>query len=204
MAELRKLGEPIPKEEEEERKKNRSKHNSTYYEKNKTAIIEARKKRYLEDPEYREEVLRRAREAKKKQSQEKRARLKEQNLRYETPTLFKVCLPDGREIETEMYTTGQLAMRLDRKAQTIFMWEKTGALPKAMYRDLRGWRLYTAFQVREMAKYYASVEHSYGQQVARFKLSRTKFFKKTFQLWANYPYGVEELEGPGYVKITED
>jgi hypothetical protein len=103
-----------------------------------------------------------------------------------------------------MYTTGQLAMRIERTYPTIATWEKHGRIPKAMYRSLQNRRLYTAFQVQYIEHFYKRVKHNYGNQIARFNIGRTYFFHKIKQLWINFPYGVEELKGPRYVEDTED
>jgi len=199
------LAPPKPKvEEDAEGGDDKSRWNKTYYEKHKEEILERRRQRYLEDPEYKQKLLRQSKEQQKRYRQERNARLKEQGIRSETPKLYRVQLPDGCEVETEMYSTSQLAMFLERKPLTIRIWEKLGLLPPSMYRSLQNRRLYTSFQVSEIVRYYKGVEYRFGKQRAMHKLSTTPFFRKIHLLWKNYPLGVKEHRGAEYAEDTED
>lgn len=195
---------PKPKIEEESEEKNKSKWNKNYYEKHKQEILERRRQRYLEDPEFKEKLLRQSREQQKRARQERNARLKEQGLKEDNPKTYRVQLPDGSEIETEMYTTSQVAMFLERKASTIRLWEHIGLLPPSMYRSLQNRRLYTSFQVYEMVRFYKAAMYRHGKQRVLNKLTTTLFFWKVKQLWKNYPLGVKEYKGSSYVEIPED
>lgn len=46
-----------------------------------------------------------------------------------------------------MFTTGDLARRLDRQDQTIRKWERQGIIPKTPFRSKTNRRLYTEEQV---------------------------------------------------------
>lgn len=186
---------PLPKEEEEKiDPEKRKKHNATYYQKNKEKIKAARNQRYLEDPDYKYRILATSKAAQKRRAIERRAMLKEQYLRAETPSVYRVLLPDGREIQTEMLTTSQLAMRIQRQAQCVRVWEKMGLLPKAMYRSLQNARLYTLFQVEMICRYYDLQVLRYGKQKVMNRISTTDFFDRVHNLWKWFPYGVEEFE----------
>jgi hypothetical protein len=187
---------PIPKEEEDRKvdPEKKRKHNSTYYQKNKERIKALRNQRYLEDPDYKIALLERARIAQKRRTIERRARLKEQYIMAETPSVYRVLLPDGREIQTEMLTTSQLAIRIQRQPQCVRAWEKMGLLPKAMYRSLQNARLYTFFQVTMICRYYELAILRYGRQKVMNRVSTTGFFERVQNLWKWFPFGVEEFE----------
>jgi DNA-binding transcriptional MerR regulator len=188
---------PTPKEEESKRDpEKRKKHNRDYYQRNKEKIKEALNKRYMEDPAYKEEIRRRTKEANKKRAMERKARLKVQHLVRESPSMYKVVLPDGREIQTEMYTTSQLAVQLERLSSVIRKWEMKGYIPKALYRNLQNMRLYTAFQVERILYFYKFEARAHGMTKMKTNLKSTDFFRRVQALWRWFPYGVEEFEVP--------
>lgn len=185
---------PIPKEKKKKSKDRIKKDNDSYYQRHKEEIKAARNKRYMEDPEFKERLLRTTREANKRRAQERREMKKGQSFAAETPTTFRVQLPDGKEIVTEMFTTTQLAMFLERSPRAIRLWEEKGNFPKALYRALNNNRLYTTFQVSEIVRHYKIAMSQFGKRYVTNRISGTNFFKRVQALWAKYPYGVEEFE----------
>lgn len=58
------------------------------------------------------------------------------------PKIYEI---DGKD--TEFYTIGELAVRLDRQRQTLRKWEQEGTIPQAQYRTKTGRRIYTKAQI---------------------------------------------------------
>ena len=115
-----------------------------------------RRRRYREDAAYRKAQQQRVVERRTRLRQEAEKtmnELKDTNLpkprarRPMRPRTMPVEI-DGVRLEVTMYTTGALAVALDRTSQSLRLWERQGILPEALYRDDRSRRLYTEDQVR--------------------------------------------------------
>lgn len=117
---------------------------SKYYEENKEDINERRRKRYDEDPEYKERVLRSSRDYRKRKREEHGGDRRARTPRYARPT--EVETGDGGTIE--LYSVGFAARLLKRNVQTINHWEAAGVLPSTPYRDERGFRFYTIGMIK--------------------------------------------------------
>jgi hypothetical protein len=107
-----------------------------YYKKNKDSVNAERRRKYHEDPSYRERVLKASRKYRKSQrDDEDRVRLP----RYQTPLSKEAG--DGGSLQ--LFSVGAFAVYLGRSVQAITHWEKSGILPPTPYRDDRGFRYYT-------------------------------------------------------------
>lgn len=106
-----------------------------YYEENKEEILQGRKKRYAEDPAYREKVLKSSQEYRDAQRQEPRVKMP----RYQKPLTGSAT--DGTEVQ--LFSVGALAVFLGRSVQAINHWEKHALIPRTPYRDDRGFRYFT-------------------------------------------------------------
>lgn len=185
--------EPYQRTEEEiaaEREKQRERALRSYY-KNKEAILERRKQRYHEDPEFRARVLEQSRRINEKRARDRTAKLKDERFIAETPRQFRIDLPDGKYVIQDMFTTSQLAIQLNRKAGCVIAWEKMGLLPETLYRGLNKFRLYTDFQVREIVRIYKELETKFGRRRMANRIGSTPFFQLIKELWENYPLGVD-------------
>lgn len=191
------LNEPYIKTEEElakERELQRERALKSYY-KNKEAILERRRKRYQEDPEFRAKALAASAEINKKRALDRRLKLKDERFVAETPKSFRIDLPDGKYIVQEMFTTTQLAMQLERKASSIIQWEKMGLLPEPLYKGLNNFRLYTQFQVSEIVRIYKELCLKFGKRRMMNRIGSTNFFQLIKELWEKYPLGVDTSKG---------
>jgi DNA-binding transcriptional MerR regulator len=163
-----------------------------YYAENKEIISARRRQRYAEDPEYRERCKAQSREAKKRLAERRRKeRAKNKDKDSGKPTWYKI-LYDGREIPVKMFSTGQLAKKLGRKAQTMRIWERKGIIPESMYRTASQDRLYTAFQVRLIVTAYRRGVRRFGAEKMRTRISSTNFIELVQKIWDRYPLGIDE------------
>ena len=163
---------------------------SKYYAENKKEISEKKKRRYQEDPEYREKIKARAR-ARKKMLAEERKKQKQHEVDRENPIWFRIEFGDS-EIPVRMYTIGQLAKRLGRKTQTIRVWERKGIMPEATYRSSAKDRLYTELQVRLIVEAYDRAEEQFGTGAVSNRIGSTNFSDQVWKIWEEYPLGVEQ------------
>lgn len=106
-----------------------------YYAENKAEILDARKKRYADDPVYRDKVLKSSQDYRKKQRKEQRVKTR----RYQKP--ISETSADGTQVR--LCSVGALAILLQRSVQALNHWAKRGLLPDTPYRDARGFRFYT-------------------------------------------------------------
>ena len=163
-----------------------------WYKKNKESVLAERRRKYHEDPEYREKVMAQARESKKRRQEKNRVE-REKNKHKEKPLWFKI--PYGRqEIPVRMFTAGQLAKRLGRKTQTIRMWERGEVIPEAIYRSRARDRLYTELQVREIVEIYSECVRRHGARKMWTRIGSTEFSDRVHKLWEDYPLGIDEEE----------
>jgi hypothetical protein len=166
-------------------------YHKNYYREHRQSIADSKKERYENDPEYRRSILQRARE---KRAKDRKARMeakaKQKRKDPMAPVVFSVYI-GGEDRMVNMYSVTQLGLALDRKAQTIRIWEKKGILPKAIYRSTSGDRLYTELQVKLLASVFSGVIREYGK-LAFTRISRTNFSKLAREIWSQYPQGIEE------------
>ena len=138
---------------------NSSEYSKKYYQKNREKLAQARRKKYLTDPAFAE----RQRARSKQSMRRRREAMKEANKRdgivsnrKSGPRLYEVII-NGEPQEVRMYHIGALAQLLGRRVKTLYMWEKTGILPKAMFRDSAKRRMYTEDQVTALVEGFHKV-----------------------------------------------
>jgi len=166
----------------------RSSYNSDYYQRNKERLSALRKEKYLSDPEYKGKCMAAALRRKASLAEKRRSEGKK-GLRLSSPTVFNVEI-GGVSIPVKMFSTGQLARVIGRKAQALRLWEKNGMLPGSLYRKGNGERLYTEFQVNAIAEAFESTRRKYGK-MAYTRISQTDFPALLKQIWVDYPLGIE-------------
>lgn len=105
-----------------------------YYKKNKTALLAKRRRRYREDVKYREQQIGRAKRSYKVK--------KKGNILSVDRRLVQGV--DGRRF----FSIGKVGQAINRKPYTIREYHKNGIIPEPNCFDNRGWRLYSAIQVR--------------------------------------------------------
>jgi hypothetical protein len=168
--------------------KDSKRYNAAYYERNKERILVARKKRYEEDPGYREAARKRAAERGQRVTEKYRKRRD-----AFSPIPFQIRV--GSDVlSVPMYTSMQIARALGKSVKTIRGWEKRGILPKAMYRDSGGWcgnRLYTGLQYNGIIRAYAECVKRFGVGRMENRISLTDFPKILAALWEKFPKGID-------------
>ena len=120
-----------------------------YYKKHKDKLLELKRVRYENDPSYRNRV----RNTSKHRYHDKiRPNLDLRTLDKKRESKMKpkemLLTVNGENRVEIMYPIGELARRLDRATQTIRKWEERDVIPKAMYKDSVGRRLYTEDQMQ--------------------------------------------------------
>jgi len=165
------------KQSEKEQAKAGRKYNREYYRKNKEKILQRKKQRYENDPDYRERV----KKARQRQLQrEKIARRKRDTPRRteKPPKPMKVTLPNGDVAVAHMRKRGQFAHMLGMSAQTIRKWEKDNILPRASYKTSGGHSLYTNDQVVAVKEVY----EKYAVKDGPWRLT-DKFVAEVHEVW---------------------
>lgn len=161
-----------------------------YYRENRKVLLERKRQRYLNDPEYREKIQAASKIRKNKILAERREDRAKNGLKAR-PIWFKLDVA-GTEVPVRMYTAGQLAKKLGRKTQTIRVWEKKGILPVSLYRCANKNRLYTAFQVEGIIAAYNDAERDFGTNMASFRIASTNFIAAVKAIWDEHPLGIDE------------
>jgi hypothetical protein len=81
--------------------------------------------------------------------------------------------------DTEFFTIGELADKLDRQRQTLRKWEREGTIPQAQYRSKTGRRLYTKQQIDAIIQTVDKYGLKQGQAIpADFKTEVFEAFKE--------------------------
>lgn len=150
----------------------------TYYVEHRDQISQKRRERYQSDPEYREEVKRRAmaRYAKlrneKKKAQSKNP--KEPEVRgFNRPRVMQV---NGQDVL--VHCVSAFAERVGRDVQTITAWEQNGIIPNPTVVDEMGRRWYSEAHMDAIATIAREYRASGGRNLAAFKEMVDREWKK--------------------------
>ena len=83
---------------------------------------------------------------------------------------LKMTLKNG--VQVELFPIGELADYLGRTTQTVRKWELSGVLPNALFRNKRGYRLYTREQIMLIGKTAEETQLMTGRQYSKIKFSK--------------------------------
>jgi hypothetical protein len=161
-----------------------------YYEENREAVLDKKKERYKNDPEYRNKIKEASKARRQALAEEKKRLGIPRKKKGDSPLWFRIQV-GNEEVPVRMYTVGQLAKRLGRKPQTIRVWESNGLIPEAMYRNTAKDRLYTELQIKLILAAYDLAEEMYGVQKVSNRIGETNFSKNVWAIWEKYPLGIE-------------
>lgn len=137
-----------------------------WYQENGDKLNKSRKRRYHDDPEYREKVLEQNRDARKKRREaqlverhkEGAAKKTRVDRSWKTRDMV-LTLDDGSQVTVKGFTIGAVAQLLGCSVQAIRLWEKKGVLPETDFRFANRDRLYTS----EMIDIYEKVLEEQGR-----------------------------------------
>lgn len=125
-----------------------------WYAENGDELNKSRKRRYADDPAYREKVLEQNRDARKRRRQEQLIERKKENSarkvrldRSWKTRPMTLTLEGGRQITVPGFTIGAVAQVLGCSVQAIRLWEKKGVLDATEFRYAGRDRLYTWEQI---------------------------------------------------------
>lgn len=125
-----------------------------WYAENGDELNKSRKRRYADDPTYREKVLEQNREARKRRRQEQLIERKKENSarkvrldRSWKTRPMTLTLEGGQQVTVPGFTIGAVAQVLGCSVQAIRLWEKKGVLPATEFRYAGRDRLYTWEQI---------------------------------------------------------
>jgi len=124
--------------------RNRSEYQRQYYQDHSETLSADRKRKYREDPAYRDAVLAQVR-AYRKTKREERDRLRAEGV-IPTPSRGGPRAPLNvvvNGVSTVAYSIGRVAVELGRSAETLKYWTRVGLLPQTPLRSEGGDRLYT-------------------------------------------------------------
>lgn len=83
---------------------------------------------------------------------------------------MKMTLKNG--VQVELFPIGELADYLGRTTQTVRKWELSGVLPNTLFRNKRGYRLYTREQIMLIGKTAEETQLMTGRQYSKIKFSK--------------------------------
>lgn len=126
----------------------------SWYKKHGESLNDKRRKRYEEDEEYRDRVLKQNRESRRRKQKElDKEKIEErQNKKVRTSKVWREVEHDIDESNqsVKLVTVGALAKVLNRSKVGIRVLEKQGVIPPTPYRSKKGERLYTPEQIIEI------------------------------------------------------
>jgi hypothetical protein len=191
-----------------ERQANKRQANAAYYRSyylsNKEKILQRRKHRYANDPEYRE-IIQRSKElarlrelstdvvADNKEKFDPSVSLSKatvlgnplanraKNLKIKSPTLGEAVV--------KFLTIGQLAEAVGISVATCRKWERMNILPPSNYRNEGKHRLYSIDQVSVVVSVYKKHMKKFADKLEKWKLTED-FQKELYQGWAELHMGV--------------
>lgn len=143
---LKRTSSPLDKPD-----RDRSGYQRAYYEKNQETLSVERKRRYREDPAYREAILAQVRAYRAKKRKERERLRKEGKIAPAHPGGPRAPLRvTVNGISTIAYTVGRVAIEIRRSKDVLNYWTRIGLLPKTPFYSPRGDRLYTEGMVLVM------------------------------------------------------
>lgn len=216
-----------PEETREERDKG---YFRQWYQSNGDQLNKSRKRRYQDDPEYREKVLEQNREARKRRRVEQLVERKKENAVRKTRVnrswkTHDVTIEDenGEEYTAKLFTIGAVAKMLNCSVQAIRLWERKGILPETPFRGAKrgskGDRLYTADMIEMFREVLEQKGHLSANQIrprplrvtertVKFSDGETKDGVKLFRIGElaeasqRTVVTLEQLEQRGYLPQT--
>ena len=102
--------------------------------------------------------------------------------------LWVIDVPELGKVNIMMGTIGVLSKRLDRRPQTLKLWEERGVLPKAMYKGPGGVRLYTQLQIEAVVAVVTHYEISFKVH----DLNEVYFRELIWDAWNALPHGLKQ------------
>lgn len=166
-------------------KNDRRKRSKEHYKKNREEILEKRRKKYREDAEYRERIL-------KSVSDRSKVCVQRRVNKAQEPLAFQIQVNE-KVVEVNMYTLTQLAAALGKSVNTLRAWETRGILPKALYRGIKGthgFRLYPEFQFHLILEAYALTIRDESKYMVDRRIASSSFPERLKEIWRKYPQGI--------------
>lgn len=172
---------------EDNQTQSRSSYQRDYYLKNKQRILNRRKKMYQNDEEYRKKINKQRRTARLRKEQDSYqsapALPKNEEVEVEYNCEMKVLSADREKSHIcKMYTITAVAMklRLDKKRLEHLIYLRK--IPRALYRNANGWRMYTEYEMNILVKAFAKFRKQATLNNYKFRVTqdlcvyiRTKF-----------------------------
>jgi DNA-binding transcriptional MerR regulator len=157
-----------PKEAENENGDGKS-YFQEYYEKNREVLSKKRRDRYRDDPEYRDQVKKRAMERYLKQREERLKDLEEnpQEPKVRGNNFPRVMEIDGKDVL--VHGVSEFASRVGRNVQTITAWEAKGIIPAPTVKDDLGRRWYSVEHMDFIASLAREYRSNGGRSLNDFK-----------------------------------
>lgn len=104
-----------------------------------------------------------------------------------------MTLPNG--IQVELFPIGVLAQNLGRTTQTVRKWEISGVLPRTLFKNSMGTRLYTKDQIKIIVEEAERCQISAGSGYSLSKF-KDRVAKRLTRI--NKKYAKNSLEGDAY------
>jgi DNA-binding transcriptional MerR regulator len=216
--------------EEKDRAKRDESYFQQWYQEHGDQLNKSRKRRYQDDPAYRERVLVQNRDARKRRRVEQLEERKKENAARKTRVnrswkTHDVSITDeaGEVHTTKLFTIGAAAKMLKCSVQAIRLWERKGILPetplRGSKRGSKGDRLYTADMIEMFREVLEEKGHLSDTQIRprplrvtertiRFSDGRVKENVKLFRIGElaeaaqRTVVTLEQLEQRGYLPPT--
>ena len=145
--------------EDTKKVKTRATYQRVYYLSNKERIKNARSKRYQNDNEFRDRInlqRRKSRNLKNMDSYQSIGSIKEEEVDILEDCMMKVMSPNQSKSHIcKMYSITGVAMRIrvDKKRLEHLIYQ--GKVPRARYRNIKGWRVYTEYELKILMRAFA-------------------------------------------------
>ena len=174
----------------------------TWWEKNRERVLEHRKDRYANDPEYRQRSAEYSRRSRQRKNQEEREAIRDSD---DGPGGMATRIPRMRKPESvewkgkmvKAYGIDVLCRAIGRSRVTVYSWERKGWMPKTELKSLRDEKLYTAGMIEVVAKLVKEYEEeglTRGRH--RFATCGKEMCQKIQQGW-------DQLQGDEEVDLTQ-
>ena len=99
-------------------------------------------------------------------------------------------------VRMELYPIGKLAERIGRSPLTVRRWHRDGIIPKAMFKNGRGWRMYTSEEIGVLSLLFEECGMRQGLPIEETSFSK-RAVEEMEKLKNKYKGMIEKEQGNG-------
>jgi len=144
----------------------------TYYEENKQTILDRKKQRYANDPEYRDRIHKNKRKYRIRKKYLDNVQKGHVGSVTTGGKEMKIVSPCGTKSHIcKLFTIGQVAHHCAIPKTQLYSWVNKKRIPMSNYTTSAGWRLYTEYEMSILKKFVMKLKVNAGREYRTLRFS---------------------------------